>query len=224
MAAVLTQVILLGLAAALSPTPAIVSLVLQSTPRHVANSAAYIGGGLLVYFVIVLVGLVATAGAVGTGHEGQPSTASSALIVLLGALFLLFAFAAMRSTRKEEILPQVNRRLRAIGPWKSFGLGLALLSPHAKNLVLIAAAFQVVDTSGLSLPSALLALALFVAIALAPSAIPPVLSLVLPRERADAVMRTCSSWIDRHAMTIVVSVTGFMGIKLLAQGLAALLS
>lgn len=225
MVPVLIQIVLLGLAAAAAPVPVILAIALLDTGRPVANSAAYIGGGLLVYVVLVLIGSAVLAQIEGSlVRRHRITTPVLILMTVIGALFLLLAIVTWLSKRQAKIPKRVDRILDSIGPYRAFGLGLLLCSPGFKNVTLLVAALVVVGAHGLGFLQASVAIGLFLAVTLAPPAAPLVAYLVLPRERAEAITRGWRVWIEQHARAVIAVAFATIGIMLVHEGLSGLLS
>ena len=224
MALMFVHVVLLGIAAAVAPLPVIVAIALVETRRPVADSIAYLVGGLLVYLVLAVAG-AAVMEKIGEdlGLRHRVSNTAYGLVTAIGILFLLIAVVTWRSKRPISIPPRVERMLDSIGVYRAFALGLVICSPGLKNIALMVAALATIGAQDVTIPQGIVAMGLFLLIALAPPAAPVLTYLALPDDRAKALTAIWKAWIDDHARAIIVVVSTAIGVVLLQDGLAGLL-
>lgn len=220
----LLQLIPLAIASAAAPLPILVAIGMQETKRPIANSVAYLLGGLLVYLILISVGTAILVKLANLHRGHSPSTLALWIMVILGATLLLFGTLLAVSGRQVTVPARIEKAIGAVSPAGAFAVGMAILSPGWKNIALLLAALNVVGSSNLSAPNAWIAWTVYLAIALFTSAIPLGMYLVLPQERAIELTRSLRRWIEEHAIAAIVVVAVIIGLGLLlrgAQGLVA---
>jgi hypothetical protein len=223
-AAVLIQMVPLGLAAAMSPVPIMTSVTLTGGRRPRVSVGAYVLGGLLAYAVLGAIGIALIGQSSGLTSRGHPSTLAFTIQVVIGGFFLAFALFSLVTRQSQNGAPRWMSALAGFGPGRAFLAGIVILSPHLKNLLLLAAAFTAIGAAKLGLVSGAVAILLFMAITLAPVLAPLVVHLTQPPERAAATTGAWKGWLERNNQIILAVVFGVMGLKLLEEGLVGLLS
>jgi hypothetical protein len=214
----LLQLIPLAIASAAAPLPILIAIGMQETKRPIANSIAYLLGGLLVYVVLITLGAAVLA-KVSSLHKGHsPSELALWIMIILGAGLLLFAVLIVSSGRQVKVPDRVDRVIGSVGPAGAFAIGMAILSPGWKNIALLLAALNIVGSADLGTANNWIALIVYLAITIAPATVPLAIYLTLPRERAAAMTRSWRRWIEEHAITAIISVAIIIGLGLVLRG------
>jgi hypothetical protein len=220
----LIQMVPLGLAAAASPVPIMTGITLSGGRRPAALVGSYLGGGLLGYVVIGGIGLAIISQVSGLGTSGHPSTLALTIELVIGGFLLAGALFSVLVGREGSGSPRWMKAIEAFGPARAFLTGLVILSPHLKNLLLLAAALNVIGTAHVGHFTGALAVLVFMIVTLSPVLAPLLVYLTQPPERAAAITGAWKSWFERNNQIILAIVFGIMGLKLVAQALAGLVS
>ena len=213
-------VVPLALAAAASPVPLLVLLVLLVTPRAVPNGAAFSVG-----WAAALLGVGAvTLAAVGAGldlHGGGAVVAG--LTALVGALLLVLAGWQWSRRPRDASAMLVPRWLTAADdctPAHAFGLGVAMVLLNPKVLALTAGAVGAIAALGTG-PARALDLFLFAALGSVGALIPLGFRVVLGM-RATGGLESCRAWLVAHGAGVASAVLGAVGLLLVVRGALAL--
>lgn len=224
MAAVLIQMVPLGLAAAASPVPIIAGVTLTGTPRPRLSVGAYVLGGLLAYIVVGTIGVTLVNQSSDLGNHGHPSRLALVIQALIGCLFLLVALFSVITRHHQTRTPRWMSALQQFGPGRAFLTGIIVLSPRVKNLLLLIAALTAIGAARVGFLGGAAALLLFVAITLSPALAPLYIQLTRPPEQAAVTTAAWRSWLERNNRLILAIVFGVMGLELLREGLVGLLT
>src|SRR4051794_36529774 len=184
----------LGLAAAISPVPIITSVTLTGTRRPTLTVTAYVLGGLLAYTILGMLTVAVVSTSSQLGHNGTPSPLALAINFVIGGALLALALFSVVTRHHEHGAPRWMTAVQNFGPGRAFLAGIVVLSPHLKNLLLLAAAITDIGAAHLGLISGAVALLLFMTITLAPVLAPLVVHLVRPPEQAAATTARWKDW------------------------------
>ena len=109
-----------------------------------------------------------------------------------------------------------------LSPPKAFGLGVLLAGVNPKNLILTAgAAAGLAQVPGLTTTDAIVAIAVFVAIA-SLTILVPVLYALLGGERARTTLESAKAWLSVHNAAVMGVLFLVFGVDLIAKGLPPL--
>jgi hypothetical protein len=214
----------LGLAAAASPVPIITGITLTGGRRPTVSLVAYLLGGLLAYAVLGAVGVGLVSQSSVLGREGNPSTLALSIELVIGVFLVAAVLFILLTRRAASGTPRWMTAVEAFGPARAFLTGIVILSPHVKNLLLLAAAINIVGTAHLGAVSSAIAILVFMAITLSPVLAPLVVYLTRPAEQAAARTGGWKRWLERNNQLILAVVFGVIGLKLITDALAGLLS
>ena len=218
--AISAAVVPLALAAAASPVPLLVLLVLLVTPRAVPNGAAFSVG-----WAGALLGVGAvTLAAVGAGMDlRDDGTVVAGLTALVGVLMLVLAgWQWSRRPRDASAMP-VPRWLTAADDCTlthAFGLGVIMVLLNPKVLALTVGAVSTIATLGTG-PARALDLLLFAALGSLGALIPFGFRVVLGM-RATGGLQSCRAWLVAHGAGVASAVLGAVGLLLVVRGALAL--
>lgn len=209
----------LGVAVALSPFPLVASIVVVAQPAGVAA-----GIGFLVGWVASLSALtVLLTFFIGEFSGFGLPTGGAWLQIAVGLLLVAAAVGKWVGRPRgdvEPVVPGWMRPLATAKPGRAAVYGL-LLGVNPKNIALTAAAAAGIAYRGLWGPVALIAVALYVALA-SSSVIGAVLARALGGERAAVRLDALKAFMLRHNNVIMMVVFLFIGLKVLGDGLAEL--
>jgi threonine/homoserine/homoserine lactone efflux protein len=203
---------------AISPIPIIAVILMLFTAKAKSNSVSFLVGwiaGLFVAGAIVL--------ALGIQQsDGEESTTSGWIKIVIGALFLALAWKEWSSRPKGDEEPAMPDWMQAVdsftGP-KSFGMGFLLSAANPKNLGLTIAAMATVTSAGLSTGEEIGTLAVFVVIASLTVGAPVVLNLILG-PKAQPTLTSMRDWLSANNNVVMMVVFVVLGAKLLGDGIA----
>src|SRR5206468_5524462 len=161
-AAVVLNLVLIGLAVTLDPLPLTAFLVVLPSKRGARKGAAFVFGWLVSLAIVVTITVLATG-----NNPPKPSTAPSlaalAVKIALGAVLVLIAVRRIRASgrpKPPKKPPKWQEHVDNMSPW--FALGLA---PALQPWVLIGAGAATVVEAKLSSGQSFLALVLYCVLA-----------------------------------------------------------
>jgi Na+-transporting methylmalonyl-CoA/oxaloacetate decarboxylase gamma subunit len=213
-AAVVLDLVLIGLAIALDPLPLTAFLVVLPSQRGVRKGAAFVFGWLVSLAIVVTVTVLATG-----NSPPQPNTAPSlaelAAKIALGTVLIVIAIRHHRRTRqpRPKKPPKWQAHVDSMSPW--FAMGLA---PALQPWVLIGAgAATVVEAKLSSWPSFL---ALFGYCVLASSSyLAMEIYVGLRPDQSQAFLARARTWIDTHTDQAITWGSLIVGLWLVAKSI-----
>jgi len=216
--AVLTDVLPLAVAIALSPLPVIAIVLMLLSEEGRVNAAALLAGWALTIFAIA--GLVVVAGIDASAHA--PRWVAAAEIAGGAALVGVAAVAwARRAHGGAEWGARWLGLVDRIRPPAAFGLAVALGAFSVKDAALALDAGSHIEHAALSASQQVVVLVVFALVASVAVALPLAVDLVAG-ERAAPLLRRWHRWLERHSRTAAGALLGVLGIVLIANGAAAL--
>jgi hypothetical protein len=215
------DLVLITLAAGLTPTAVLAAILLLLSERPRRNGVAYLTGWFLGLLVLswILVGILFSLGLF-SRVPSQVSFSNGARLVL-GALLILVAVVAWRRRPRpgeSGSTPAWFNRLEGIRPHLAFGIGAGLAAASPKILLLTAAIAVHIQEASLGAGAAIGVDLFYAIVASVPVAIP--VALVFARkDRARGRLSRWREWllVNGQAITAIVS----LGIGLLLIGRAA---
>ena len=217
------QMLTMAVGVALSPIPIIASVLLVSSPRGRVNGPAFVLG--CAASAAVIGGILLAAG-VGSeaGDSGGPSTAASALKLVLGVVLLGMAARQWRGRPAgddDPPLPKWMGALDGFSPLKSLVAGLVVTGLNPKNLLLVIAGAAAVASAGATAGEEAVAWAIFTLIAIVGVATPVVISFVMGN-RSEELLQRLRMWMAHNSGVIMAVILLLIGVKLLGDGIAGL--
>jgi threonine/homoserine/homoserine lactone efflux protein len=147
--------------------------------------------------------------------------------IVLGVALLALArrnWAKRPAAGTQPAEPKWLATVDTLSPGKAFGLGVALAAVNPKNLILTAgAAAGLAQVSGLTTTDAVVAIAVFVAVA-SLTILVPVLYSLLGGERARTTLESAKVWLSVHNAAVMGVLFLVFGVDLIAKGLPPLTS
>jgi threonine/homoserine/homoserine lactone efflux protein len=213
-----------AVAVALSPIPIVAIVVVLGTRRGRVNGVVFALGWIIGLTAVsaLVVGLLGGADRADSG----PATAASLVQAVLGLLLLVLAARKWRSRPRGDAEPEMPAWMDTVEhlqPLRALALGLGLSGLNPKNLALTAAAAASIAQAGLDGTDTVLAVAVFVAVGSITVAGAVAATLVAPRA-TQGPLASIKSFMSRHNAVIMMVILLIFGVKLLAEGVAALLS
>lgn len=184
MGELISRTIPLALGAAISPTVlALALLVLSSTRRPVARGAAYVGGVLLMFVVLTVVGLAVTRHGTGAGTPLNPVT--RAIDGTIGFLLLLLALrTALRTVTSDrdhpETVSQPAKPDRYTSLWAAFLLGIAMMMSNFSTILLYLPAMREISSSSVDVAGKGVVVVMVFVIASLPATLPLLVRVAAP--------------------------------------------
>jgi len=210
---------------AISPIPIIAVVLMLATPRGKSNGIAFLIGwivGLSAVGTIVLL----VADPAGASSDAGPASWVGWLFLALGILAVLAGILQFRKRPKPGEVTALPSWMKAIDQFtagRASAIGLALASVNPKNLMLTLAAAAAIASAGLAGGESFIALGVFVLIGSLGLAIPIVIYL-LGGAKAAATLEDMRQWLAIHNPAIMTVLFVIIGMKLLSNGLQALLT
>jgi threonine/homoserine/homoserine lactone efflux protein len=221
MGQVIGDVLPSALGVAISPVPIIAVILMLLAPRARAASVAYLIGWVVgVTVVVVIVTLVVDP--VDSSEPDDPSTFSSVLKLVLGALFLLLALRSWRSRPRVGQEPELPSWMAAIADFnatKALGLGLLLSAVNPKNLAMCIAAGAAIGGGAEDTSAAVVAIVVFVVIASSSIAV-PVIGYLVAHERMRQPLDELRQWLTAHNSAVMTVLLLVLGVTSIGKGIA----
>ncbi len=220
MGSLLAQIMPVAIVIALEPICVIAALVMTATARPLANSAAYLAAlaaVMLGYGVAVLLVFRHHALAGGTRTDDIVQV----LWLLIGVGFLAaFVVVLVRHPRPkaEGEVPRWTRLVERLGPLGAAGIGVFLV-----NWEMETPALTEIVKARVPLATELVALTLFVAVALSTVVVPVAVYLAWP-EKVGGFLDGSKAWLVRYQRPIVLVLFCVIGVLYTYKGAAALLA
>jgi threonine/homoserine/homoserine lactone efflux protein len=215
----------LALGIAISPIPIIAVILMLFSQRARANSAMFFLGwivGVLGGTVVLLI--IANTQDL-TQSNGQPDDSVSTIKLVLGALLIVAAHRQWRNRPKEgetATLPKYLQTIDTLTPLKALGLGVILSAVNPKNLMMIIAGSLVISQADLSDGDTIVAVVVFVLIAISTVAVPVILYNVMG-ERAQPLLDAMRSALAQNNAAIMTVLLLVIGVVLIGKGIAPII-
>lgn len=223
MLVVLADLLMIGIAIAISPLAIVAVILMASSGKGRTNGTAFILGCYA--FAVGLIGTLVLLGR-GAGAEevdSGPHITIDVVEILLGVTLLVMAVLQWRK-RASKHTPKWMDSIDGMNIWQAFLLGVLISGPLSpKDLPLLIASSGRISQATLTTEETIALILIFCAIGVLAAAIPWLISVVAPAsaERRLAGLRTFL--VANHAviMTVLFIILGF---KLIGSGVADLVS
>jgi threonine/homoserine/homoserine lactone efflux protein len=215
----------LALAVAICPIPIIAVILMLFSQRSRANSAMFMLGWIVGVLGVTVVALVIANTQDLTQSNGQAEDSVSTVKLVLGVLLILLAARDWRGRPKEGETPTLPKYLEAIDtltPPKALGLGLLLSAANPKSLVLIVAGALTISQADLSDGDTVIAVLVFVVIAVSTVVAPVVLYNVMG-ERAQPVLNSMRAWLTQNNATVMAVLLLVIGVVVIGKAIAPII-
>ena len=168
--------------------------------------------------------MLAVAGDSATSSSGAPSTGSSWVKIIGGALLLHLAAKQWRGRPQgdaEPDMPKWMHALDSVTPVKALGLGALLSGVNPKNLILTAGAAAAIAQTNASTSSEIVALIVFIVIGSLGVGAPLAIYFGMG-DRSAAMLDHLKNWMMLHNAAIMVVLCLIIGAKLIGDGITGL--
>ena len=221
MTAVTTELVLVSLAAMLSPTTLSFSvLVLVLGKRPLRTGFLFYFGALSVTLIIGVIGAFAIGNVAASPKSNTPKTPVAIIDLVAAVLILVYLWRAMRrppdAARTQRMIEQVGKVTDS--PWIAvIGAGATLANPGA-FIPLALKEISEINPSTAQYIAEWVGFALFSLLPLSLALI----ALVVARERAERTLHGVRGWLERHARTVAAVILVLLAAALLRNGIAGL--
>lgn len=208
---------------AIIPIPIIAVILMLLSARAGANSTAFLGGWVVGVAGASVVLLVLSSQS-DTGSSGAPSTRSSVIKLILGALLVLLAarsFNKRPRAGEQAELPKWLESIDSFTPAKAAGLGVVLSAANPKNLLLIAGAMVAVSQYKLAVGEEAIMVLVFVLIASITVAA-PVLIYRVGGAKAQRLLEEMNTWLGQNSAVVMAVLLLVIGVVLIGKGITGL--
>jgi len=201
MADVLSQLILLGIAAAFSTVPVTAAILLLLSDRRAAAAFPFLAGTVIGTFSALSIMTLLSASLPGRSREKHDLIDRLNLWIGI-ALVLLGLFALARQSRRERAprRPAWLDQIASFGALPALGIGLAL-NLRPKALLLVGAGSLAIADGGLTDAAALVAIVVYTVVA-SSTVVAPVVAAALFPERMEPRLVAARDWLTGHAAVI----------------------
>ena len=214
------EVLTFAVGVAISPAAIIAVILMLFSQRARVNGPVFLVG-----WVVALGALCAVVYTISNqSNAGTSDTSSDSVSWLKIALGVTFLLLARREFRKrpapgtEAEMPKWMKRVDALTPVQSLGLGVVLAVVNPKNLALTVGAAAGLGQLGLSTADAVVSLIVFVAVGSLTIAGPVVYYLV-GGEKSKAQLDYLKDWLGRHNDAVMAVLFLVFGVALIAKGI-----
>jgi hypothetical protein len=203
------RVIIIGLAASVSPI-AIMFLISILSKRHARrNSLIFLLGYTLTLTALGIVGVFVFH----LGSGGGTSKVNGYIDLVLGIICLLAIPFSIRKPKKQEAT-EVESDLKTS---RAFSLGSFAMIVNTSTLIIYIPGLHAIAAAGLEPFDDIIALALLTLFTLTSLIIPIIIYFALP-ERSEKVLASFHVWLSKHSKMIGTVVLLAIGVYLLIQG------
>jgi threonine/homoserine/homoserine lactone efflux protein len=218
---VIGQLLPLGVGIAVSPIPIIATILMLLAPKAKGTSVGFLFGWVagIVIATTIFVVIAATAG-LDDSSEG-PSTASSWIKIVLGALLLLLAVRQWRGRPQPgetATLPKWMSAIDSFTPLTATALGFLLSAVNPKNLLMAVAAGAAIGGSAISTGQMVVAVAVFTVIGACSVAV-PVIGYLVASERMRTPLEQLRVWLEHNNAAVMSVLLLVIGVVLIGKGI-----
>lgn len=217
----IVDVLLHGLAVAMSPEAVVSVLLILLTAKAKTNSLAYMVGWVAGLAVVAAVILGFDDVVAGAPDQIQKPTLGGAIRLAFGILLLSLAVLRWRRRAKRAGPPTEPRWLAVIerfGPVRCFAWGFFLSGINPKNVALTATGAVHFSIISRLWQTEVIAIAGFVVLASTTIAAPVVLFRVMG-ERSHPRLHVFRAWLIANSDAVIMTLLTIFGMKLIADGI-----
>jgi hypothetical protein len=207
----------LGVAAAVSTVPILVTILILLSDKRDQSALPYLVGWVVGTLFLVTVGTIA-ASSLPQPRPRQPDTVVAALEIFVGVALVVLGLLALRrrdeGSRGQE--PKWAQAVGAFGAGRSLGLGLAL-NLRPKGVLLCVAASLALNSADDGVENTAVLALVYTAIATSTVAVPIVATLLSPRTMEPRLVRA-RSWLDRNGPMVTATIMVMVGLLVAVAG------
>lgn len=215
MSSLILKMILIGLAASISPVAVMVLISLMFTKRPLRNSLFFLLGftvllvaiGLLVVFVF---------------HAGESSGKSNFdawIDIVLGGLCLLAIPLSVR--KRSKTTEPGSKSAKPLTAPKAFTVGVATMAINTSTMIIYISGVHFISSAKLSGFDDAIAFIVLTLVTLITLIVPIALYVVFPK-RAEKILGVLKAWLFKHNRVIGASILLVIAALLLYKGISAL--
>ena len=219
----ISEVLPFAIGIAISPIPIIAIILILFSDRARVNGPAFLAGWVIGLSVVSAV-VYLLSDAANAGSDATSSDSISWGKVGLGVLLLGLArrnYANRPPPGEAAVLPKWMATVETITPVRAFGLALLLSVVNPKNLALAVGAAAGLGQLGIDTGDAVVALAVFVAVASLSVAFAVVYDLV-GGQQARSTLDGLKDWMTEHNAAVMAVLFLVFGVVLISQGIGLL--
>jgi hypothetical protein len=215
----LTQIIPLGLGAAVSPTALMgIILLLSISKRPKVQGLGYYIGAIILISIVVVLGILLGVGVTSTSHKPDPILAL--IDVLLGIFLLILGFRgifkAQKPTTKNFLgdskkTSTITQFIKGL----SFGFGMFLI--NFSTTIIILEAGKQIGSSSVDIYGKLIVIIILILITLLVCEIPLLIYLIFP-EKANNILSRVNKWMQKNGHYLMGIVLVIIGLYLMWIG------
>lgn len=211
----------ISVASAVSSVPIMATVLILLSKNSRRSSVPYLVGWVLGIAAIVS-GFTMLATFIPESAQGGQLTATAFAQIVIGLALVALAITVWRRTRGKPAgaEPRWLASVGSLGPWSSFGLGVAL-NLRPKSVLLSAAAALSVVGGGLAVAEAAVVIAIYTVLSASTVAI-PVIGTILSPVKAEAWLHSTRSWLTRNNRTLTILILFMIGVVIVGNGLTRL--
>lgn len=219
---VIGAILPLAIGVAISPIPIIAAILMLLSPRARSTGVGFLLGWLVGILVAVIV-FTLLASVLPENDPDASKPIAGTIQLILGVLLLLLAVRQWRSRPKhgeEPALPKWMSAIDSMTTGRGLVLGFVLAAVNPKNLLLAASAGIVVGSSGLSVGSEILAIAVFTVIAVI-SVAAPVIAYLVAADRMRGPLDALRGWLVHNNATVMAVLLLVIGVSVIGKGIGS---
>lgn len=204
------RVIVIGLAASVSPV-AIMALISILSRKHARrNSLIFLAGYTVTLTALGIIGVLVFH----VGSSGRTSKVDGYIDLALGILCLLAISLSIRKPKKEKTT-KVESDLRAS---RAFSLGSLAMIVNTSTFIIYISGLHAISAAKLEPFNDVVALALLTLFTLTSLLIPIIIYFALP-EKSEKVLASLRVWLTKHSRVIGIVVLLIIGVYLVIKGI-----
>jgi hypothetical protein len=223
MGSVIGDLLPLAIGVAISPIPIIAVVLMLLSKQAGRTSIGFLIGWVASIVAVTTIVLVLVGQAESTSTE--PSTLSSVLKLIFGALLLLVAVKQWQSRPQAGEVATMPRWMNAIDSFtfgKALGLGvLSVVGP--KNLLICIGAGTTIAAGHLSAGGAVVTVAMFTVLA-ASTVATPVVAYLAEGDKMAEPLTSLRAWLAQNNATVMAVLVLVIGVTLIGKGISGLSS
>jgi threonine/homoserine/homoserine lactone efflux protein len=205
----------------IAPTMLGLVVILLTGTRGLVKTCAFILGKYIFYVIWGLISLDLVDHISSTSLRGS-SIVSEAFFLIVGLLLLILAVHNFfGEDDPDSPPPKFVTVLAKLGPFKLFGLGIAISIIQPRFIMFVLAGASVIVEAKLSSTENIISILVLALLMVWAMLIPLVVFLVMGEHRTDA-MESMRTWLMRNQRMINVVVMGIFGILMLFLGLTGI--
>ena len=217
----LAQLLPIGLAAAVSSVPIMVTLLILVSDKRDQAAVPYLIGWVIGAAALVSLATIA-AGLLSDDRPRQHEELVGVLQVVIGGALVLLGLTALRLRHSESAtrLPGWMTRVDSLDSGPAFGVGVAL-NVRPKALLLVAAAGLILHTASLVAQETVVAIVFFTVVATS-TVMAPVLLTYLAPARTEPRLVAARRWLEANGPAVTAITMLVIGILVVLLGLTHL--